>query len=97
MSATTCAGEWLSPRGLVCRAVPCCAVLCCAVTDGCPCRDYYGARDGRLAALLVRRPGAEGEGEAREAGEDLRGVDVVPGLLDVVEWVRRRNAGSGQA
>lgn len=55
------------------------------------CRDYGGARESGLAALLLRRIGEEGEGEMKEAGEDLRAVEVVSSLGDVVEWVRRRN------
>ncbi|KAH9832302.1 HAD hydrolase subfamily IA REG-2-like protein [Rhodofomes roseus] len=54
--------------------------------------DYYGAKEGGLEALLVRRPGAEGEDEAKEPGEDLSGVAVVSGLAEVVDWVQRRNA-----
>ncbi|OBZ67256.1 Haloacid dehalogenase-like hydrolase domain-containing protein 3 [Grifola frondosa] len=54
--------------------------------------DFYGAKESGLAALLIRRPGPEGEGEAKEADEDLSGVDVVPSLLDVVEKVKQMNS-----
>jgi len=54
--------------------------------------DYYGAKESGLDALLVRRPGADGEGEAKEADEDLSGVAVVSGLAQVVDWVQHKNA-----
>jgi len=54
--------------------------------------DYHGAKASGLAALLLRRPGLDGDGELKESGEDLSGVEVVPDLLDVVQWVLRRNA-----
>ncbi|OJT09284.1 hypothetical protein TRAPUB_14281 [Trametes pubescens] len=43
------------------------------------------------------RPGPEGEEEHKETGEDLTGVEVVPSLSHVVEWVRGRNSLSGVA
>ena len=54
-------------------------------------RDYYGAKACGLSALLLRRPGPDGEAEMKEDGEDLSQVDVVPNLLEVVEWVKRKN------
>jgi hypothetical protein len=45
-----------------------------------------------MHALLLRRPGPEGEEARKEADEDLRGVEVVQGLDEVVEWVKRKNA-----
>jgi len=54
--------------------------------------DFYGARDSGLSALLIRRPGPEGEGEAKDEDEDLKGLEVVPSLLGVVDWVKRRNS-----
>ncbi|CCL99859.1 uncharacterized protein FIBRA_01884 [Fibroporia radiculosa] len=54
--------------------------------------DYYGAQASGLAALLLRRPGAEGEGEMKDADENLSAVEIVSGLADVVDWVHRRNA-----
>ena len=57
-------------------------------------RDYFGVRDSGLAALLLRRPGPDGENEMKEEDEELAGVDVVPSLLDVVEWVKKQNAES---
>ena len=52
--------------------------------------DYRGAQASGLHALLVRRPGPEGEEERKEPGEDLGGVQVVPSLSQVVEWVQQR-------
>ncbi|EMD37729.1 hypothetical protein CERSUDRAFT_114362 [Gelatoporia subvermispora B] len=52
--------------------------------------DYYGAKGSGIAALLVRRPGPEGEEEMREPGEVLDGVETVPSLLHVVEWISKR-------
>lgn len=45
-----------------------------------------------MHALLLRRPGPEGEGERKEEGEDLTSVEAVDGLWRVIEWVRARNA-----
>lgn len=53
--------------------------------------DYQGAKASGLHALLLRRPGPEGEEEHKEPGEDLTNVEVVPSLGHVVEWVRKRN------
>jgi len=50
-------------------------------------RDYVGASNIGIKALLVRRPGAEGDGEHKEPGEDLSGVSVVHSLSEVVEEV----------
>lgn len=55
------------------------------------CRDYYGARNCGISALLLRRPGPDGESEAKELDENLTGVEVVPNLLDVVGWVQAMN------
>ncbi|KAH9894978.1 HAD hydrolase subfamily IA REG-2-like protein [Cubamyces lactineus] len=54
--------------------------------------DYQGAQACGLQALLIRRPGPEGDEERKEPGEDLTGVKVVPNLLQVVEWVQQQNA-----
>ena len=54
---------------------------------GCVSRDYIGASSVGIRALLVRRPGAEGEGEHKEPGEDLTGVSVVHSLSEVVDEV----------
>ena len=45
-----------------------------------------------MHALLLRRPGLEGEGERKEEGEDLTGVEVIDGLWRVIEWAKARNA-----
>ena len=50
-------------------------------------RDYVGASKVGIRALLVRRPGVEGEGEHKEAGEDLTGVSIVRSLSEVVDEV----------
>ncbi|RDX50118.1 HAD hydrolase subfamily IA REG-2-like protein [Lentinus brumalis] len=52
--------------------------------------DYQGAKACGLKALLVRRPGPEGEGEHKEAGEDLTGVQVVPEMSRVVDLIQQR-------
>jgi len=53
----------------------------------CVSRDYVGASNVGIKALLVRRPGVEGEGEHKEPGEDLTGVSVVRDLSEVVDEV----------
>ena len=50
----------------------------------CVNRDYLGASNVGIRALLVRRPGAEGDGEHKEPGEDLTRVSVIRGLSEVV-------------
>jgi len=53
--------------------------------------DYYGAKASGLSALLIRRPGPEGEGETKELDEDISQVEVVASLKGVVEWVKEQN------
>ncbi|OCH88267.1 HAD hydrolase subfamily IA REG-2-like protein [Obba rivulosa] len=53
--------------------------------------DYYGARASGISALLIRRPGPDGEEEMREVGENLDGVETVASLLDVVHWAARKS------
>lgn len=53
--------------------------------------DYHGARNAGMHALLIRRPGMEGDAEAKEEGEDLRDVHVIHRLSAVVDWVRSQN------
>ncbi|KAF9227240.1 HAD-superfamily hydrolase [Gyrodon lividus] len=55
--------------------------------------DYDGAQAAGMQALLIRRPGPDGDGENKEAEEDIRNVRVVSSLWDVVDWVREQNAG----
>ncbi|EPQ57694.1 hypothetical protein GLOTRDRAFT_38464 [Gloeophyllum trabeum ATCC 11539] len=55
--------------------------------------DYYGASKAGLQALLVRRPGPEGDDERKEEGENLCGVTVVHSLLEVADWVQQKNSG----
>ena len=50
-------------------------------------RDYVGASNAGITALLVRRPGSEGDGENKEPGEDLAGVSVIRSLSEVVDQV----------
>ena len=54
--------------------------------------DYYGAKGYGINALLVRRQGEDGENEMKEDGEDLSDVDVVSGLQQVVDWVKKNNS-----
>lgn len=57
--------------------------------------DYQGARAAGMHAMLLRRPGPDGDGEHKEVGEDLRHVNVVPNLLTVLDWVKYQNVGLG--
>ena len=59
----------------------------------CVSRDYFGASNVGIRALLLRRPGVDGEGEHKEPGEDLRGVSVIRGLSEVVGEVLRSKQG----
>ncbi|KAG1802702.1 HAD-like domain-containing protein [Suillus plorans] len=52
--------------------------------------DYHGARAAGMHALLLRRAGPEGDGEHKEEGENLQGVQVVNDLWGVVKWVERQ-------
>lgn len=54
--------------------------------------DYFGAKKSGFFALLVRRPGPDGEGEHKEPDEDLSEVEVVSSLQQVVNWVKAKNA-----
>jgi len=49
--------------------------------------DYVGASTAGISALLVRRPGSEGEGEHKEPSEHLVGVSVIRSLSEVVHHV----------
>lgn len=49
--------------------------------------DYRGAVAAGMHALLLRRPGPEGEGAHRDKGEDLSGVQVISNLGEVTRWV----------
>ena len=59
----------------------------------CVSRDYFGASNVGIRALLLRRPGVDGEGEHKEPGEDLTGVSVIRGLSEVVGEVLRSKQG----
>lgn len=52
--------------------------------------DYHGALAAGMHALLLRRAGPEGDGERKEEGENLRGVQVVNDLWEAVKWVERQ-------
>ena len=56
--------------------------------------DYHGASKAGVQALLLRRPGHDGEGEQKEEGEDLTGIKVVSGLREVVEWIQSNKTAS---
>jgi len=45
-----------------------------------------------MHALLLRRPGLEGESERKDEGEDLTGVEVINGLWRVIEWAKAKKA-----
>ncbi len=51
------------------------------------CSDYRGALGSGWQALLVRREGADGEGEHKEVGEDLKDVNIIRRLEEVVEFI----------
>ncbi|KAF5322153.1 hypothetical protein D9619_001896 [Psilocybe cf. subviscida] len=55
---------------------------CLHVGDELEC-DYHGATAAGFNALLIRRPGPLGEGEQKEANEDLRDVQCI-GSLDEI-------------
>jgi len=44
-----------------------------------------------MHALLLRRVGPEGDGEHKEEGEHLEGVQVVNDLWGVLTWVEQQN------
>jgi len=50
-----------------------------------------------MHALLLRRVGPEGDGERKEAGENIQDLHVVSDLWGVVKWVEQRNRGHHQA
>ncbi len=60
----------------------------------CQCRDYLGADNAGLHALLLQRGGPGGEGEQIGTEFDFRTikrVHVVKDLYDVLAWVEQRN------
>ena len=50
--------------------------------------DYNGATNAGLEALLLRRPGPEGEEAHKEEGEDLTGVRTIASLSEIVDVVQ---------
>ena len=50
--------------------------------------DYNGATNAGLEALLLRRPGPEGEEAHKEEGEDLTGVRTIGSLSEIVDVVQ---------
>jgi hypothetical protein len=61
------------------------------IAEFCVGRDYQGATDAGLNALLVRRPGEWSEGTKRLANEDLVNVPVVNSLSEVLSRLRAQN------
>lgn len=62
----------------------------------CRYRDYVGADNAGLHALLLRRTGSDEEGEQKGAEMDLRTIkslNVVKDLYGVLAWVEKRNSG----
>jgi hypothetical protein len=58
------------------------------------CRDYIGADNAGLNALLLRRKGQDGEGVQKDAVIDFRtskSLDVVEDLYGVLKWVDKAN------
>ncbi|KAF8503097.1 HAD hydrolase subfamily IA REG-2-like protein [Gautieria morchelliformis] len=53
--------------------------------------DYKGARHAGVHALLVRRPGPDGNGEHKETDEVLTDVEIVRNLSEVVAWISQMN------
>jgi hypothetical protein len=49
--------------------------------------DFHGAKAAGFEARLLRRPGADGEQEHKEPGEDLTSVDVIHSLDDILDIV----------
>jgi len=52
--------------------------------------DYHGAVNAGFKALLLRRPGPEGEHEHKEENESLEGVEVIHGLKEAISCVQER-------
>jgi hypothetical protein len=60
----------------------------------CQRRDYLGADNAGLDALLLQRGGADGEEGWKSTGIDFRTIkspQVVKDLYGVLEWVEKRN------
>ncbi|WVF67820.1 hypothetical protein IAT40_002581 [Kwoniella sp. CBS 6097] len=53
--------------------------------------DFQGATSASLEARLIRRPGEWSDGAVRSAQEELKGVNVISSLEEIVDEVRRRN------
>ncbi|KZT44207.1 HAD-like protein [Sistotremastrum suecicum HHB10207 ss-3] len=49
--------------------------------------DYQGSLNANLSPILIRRIGAEGEGESKEDGENLEGVTVIQTLLEIPDRI----------
>jgi hypothetical protein len=67
-----------------------CVLLSCFVT--CQHRDYLGAENAGLDALLLQR--GDGEEGRKATWMDVRTIkspDVVKDLYGVLEWVEKRN------
>jgi hypothetical protein len=69
-----------------------CVLLSCFVT--CQRRDFLGAENAGLDALLLQRGGADGEEGRKGTWMDFRAIrdpPVVGDLYGVLEWVEKRN------
>jgi hypothetical protein len=66
-----------------------CVLLSCFVT--CQRRDYLGADNAGLDALLLQRGGADGKEGRKGTGIDFRTIKSVKDLYGVLEWVEKRN------
>jgi len=53
--------------------------------------DHHGGVNAGFNALLLRRPGPEGEHEHKEENETLESVKIIHGLQEVISWVQERN------
>jgi FMN phosphatase YigB (HAD superfamily) len=49
--------------------------------------DYEGAKDAGMHAILLRRPGPEGEHAHKDVNELLDGVDAINGLNEILQLV----------
>ncbi|KAF5316871.1 hypothetical protein D9611_003975 [Ephemerocybe angulata] len=63
---------------------------CLHVGDELEC-DFHGATQAGFHAVLLRRPGPEGEQAHKEEGEELKSVRVIQGLQEVHDIVCSRD------
>ncbi|WWC92549.1 uncharacterized protein L201_007508 [Kwoniella dendrophila CBS 6074] len=53
--------------------------------------DYQGSLSAGIEGRLIRRKGEWSDGAVRTSGEDLKDVNVISSLMEVVEEVKQRN------